>query len=66
MKIPVVSIIVSIYNIESFLPECIGSLINQTYQHLQIILINDGSTDNSLFILMDSVITDIFSVCYFI
>ena len=43
-----VSIIVTVYNIEKYLEECIDSLINQTYQSIEIILVNDGSTDGSL------------------
>nr|WP_297939137.1 glycosyltransferase [uncultured Lachnoclostridium sp.] len=43
-----ISIIVPIYNVERFLGQCIESIINQTYRNLEIILINDGSTDNSL------------------
>ena len=42
-----VSIIVPIYNVEKYLEKCIKSLINQTYRNLEIILINDGSTDES-------------------
>ena len=42
-----VSIIVPIYNVEKFLEECIQSIINQTYKKIEIILVNDGSTDNS-------------------
>lgn len=42
-----VSIIVPIYNVEDYLERCIGSIIGQTYEHLQIILVDDGSTDNS-------------------
>lgn len=42
-----ISIIVPIYNCEKYLEKCIKSLINQTYKDLEIILINDGSTDNS-------------------
>ena len=44
---PLVSVIVPVYNVERFLPECLDSLIAQTYQELEIILVNDGSTDNS-------------------
>lgn len=43
-----ISIIVPIYNAEKFLDKCIKSIINQTYSNLEIILVNDGSTDNSL------------------
>jgi len=43
-----VSIIIPIYNTEKYLEECLESVINQTYQNLEIILINDGSKDNSL------------------
>lgn len=43
-----ISIIVPIYNVEKYLRECIDSIINQTYINLEIILINDGSTDTSL------------------
>ena len=42
-----ISIIVPIYNVESYLEQCLNSIINQTYKNLEIILINDGSTDNS-------------------
>tara|TARA_R110002049_G_C9177314_1_gene562970 strand:+ start:6999 stop:7943 length:945 start_codon:yes stop_codon:yes gene_type:complete len=42
-----ISIIVPVYNVEIYLKRCINSLINQTYQNLEIILINDGSVDNS-------------------
>lgn len=42
-----VSIIVPVYNAEEFLVDCIQSLLNQTYQNIEIILIDDGSTDQS-------------------
>jgi glycosyltransferase involved in cell wall biosynthesis len=41
-----ISIIVPIYNTEKYLSQCLNSLCNQTFQNLEIILINDGSTDN--------------------
>lgn len=43
-----VSVIIPIYNCEKYLTKCLDSLINQTYSNLEIILINDGSTDDSL------------------
>lgn len=42
-----ISIIVPVYNVESYLERCIESLTNQTYRNIEIILINDGSTDIS-------------------
>lgn len=42
-----VSIVIPIYNVEKYLPECLDSVINQTYKDLQIIVIDDGSTDSS-------------------
>ena len=47
VMIPLVSVIVPIYNSEEFITETIESIINQSYKNLEIILINDGSTDNS-------------------
>ena len=41
-----ISIIVPIYNVEKYLPRCIESLMGQTYKNIEIILVNDGSTDN--------------------
>lgn len=45
-----ISVIVPIYNVEKYLENCLQSIINQTYQNLEIILIDDGSTDESGFI----------------
>ena len=42
-----ISIIVPVYNVEKYLRKCIESIINQTYENLEIILIDDGSTDGS-------------------
>ena len=42
-----ISIIVPVYNVEKFLPRCIDSLIAQTYSNIEIILVDDGSTDSS-------------------
>ena len=43
-----ISVIIPIYNVKKFLEKCLTSVVNQTYKNLEIILINDGSTDNSL------------------
>ena len=43
----IISIIVPVYNVEKELPRCVKSLINQTYKNIEIILVNDGSTDES-------------------
>lgn len=43
-----ISIIIPVYNSDQFLEKCVDSVINQTYKNLEIILINDGSTDDSL------------------
>ena len=44
---PLVSVIIPVYNVEEYLRECIDSVINQTYKNLEIILVDDGSTDSS-------------------
>ena len=43
-----VTVVVPVYNTSAYLPRCVNSIINQTYRNLEIILINDGSTDESL------------------
>lgn len=43
-----VSIVVPVYNAEKYLDQCVTSIMGQTYRHLEIILVNDGSTDHSL------------------
>lgn len=47
MKNNLISIVVPIYNVEKYIPECVDSIIAQTYENIEIILVNDGSTDNS-------------------
>ena len=42
-----ISVIVPVYNVEKYLVECIDSIINQTYTNLEVLLIDDGSTDSS-------------------
>lgn len=48
MNCPLISVIVPVYNVENYLERCLLSILNQTYPHLQVILVNDGSTDTSL------------------
>ena len=42
-----ISIIVPVYNVENYLEECLDSIKNQTYTDIEVILVNDGSTDGS-------------------
>ena len=42
-----ISVIVPVYNVENYLEKCLNSLVNQTLQEIEILVINDGSTDNS-------------------
>ncbi|MGM9536202.1 MAG: glycosyltransferase family 2 protein, partial [Intestinibacter sp.] len=46
-KDPEISIIVPIYNVEKYLRKCIESIQKQTFDNIEIILVDDGSTDNS-------------------
>ena len=50
---PKISIIIPIYNVNKYLRECIDSIINQTLKNIEIICVNDGSTDNSLEIIKE-------------
>lgn len=53
-----ITIIVPVYNVEKYLSKCLDSIICQTYKNLQIILIDDGSTDNSALICDEYAIKD--------
>lgn len=50
---PKISVIVPVYNVENYLRECLDSVINQTFEDIEIICVNDGSTDGSLTILKE-------------
>ena len=47
MKNPLISIIIPVYNMEKYISQCLDNLIASTYKELEIILIDDGSSDNS-------------------
>lgn len=55
---PKVSIIIPIFNVEDYLVECLDSVINQTFRNMEIICIDDVSTDNSLNILREYALKD--------
>lgn len=44
---PLISVVVPVYNVETYLDECLESIVKQSYGHLEIIVVDDGSTDNS-------------------
>ena len=50
VKEELLSIIVPVYNVEKYLNRCIESIVNQTYKTIEIILIDDGSSDNSSYL----------------
>lgn len=43
-----ISVVVPIYNVDAYLYQCVSSIVGQTYRHLEIILVDDGSTDNAV------------------
>ena len=51
MKEPLISVIIPIYNMEFYLERCVDSVLNNTYQNLEVICVDDGSTDHSMEIL---------------
>ena len=53
-----ISIIIRVYNVEEYLKQCLDSIINQSFQDIEIICIDDGSTDNSLKILQEYATND--------
>lgn len=44
---PLISIIIPVYNVEMYVQQCIESILNQTYKHIEVILVDDGSLDRS-------------------
>ena len=45
---PKVSVIVPVYNVENYIEKCLNSLVNQTLKDIEIIVVNDGTKDNSM------------------
>ena len=55
---PTISVIVPVFNLENFIEECINSIKQQTLRSFEVLLINDGSTDNSLEIIRSNTTKD--------
>ena len=53
-----ISIIIPVYNVEGYLVECLNSVVNQTYRDIEIIIVNDGSTDSSFSIIQQYQLQD--------
>ena len=47
MKVPLISIIVLVYNVETVLPVCLNSILRQSFQDFELLLVDDGSQDRS-------------------
>ena len=63
--LPLISIIVPVYNVKNYLEKCLQSICGQTYKNLEIILVNDGSEDSSAEIAKKYVVKDPDRVLYF-
>ncbi|MDM1346165.1 glycosyltransferase [Myroides marinus] len=57
-KTPLISVIIPVYNVQDYVAECLDSIINQSYQNLEIIVVNDGSKDNSALICKEYALKD--------
>lgn len=53
-NMPKITVLMSVYNDEKYLQESIDSILNQTFKEFEFLIINDGSTDNSLSILKEN------------
>ena len=53
MENPELTIVVPVYNVEKYLPQCLNSILRQEYRNFELLCVNDGSTDNSASILSD-------------
>ena len=52
-SLPKISIIVPVYNVQRYLPRCLDSILKQSFPSVEVICVNDGSTDNSALILAE-------------
>ena len=50
---PMVSVVIPVFNVQEYISQCLNSIISQTYKDIEIIVVDDGSTDNSLSICME-------------
>ena len=48
MNLPLISIVVPVYNVEAYIEHCIHNILSQTYRNLEVIIVNDGSPDDSI------------------
>lgn len=59
MSNPLVSIIIPVYNVEKYLEKCLDSIVSQSYSNIEVVIVDDGSTDSSLSILQEYAKKDI-------
>lgn len=59
MSKPIISVIIPVYNAEAYIEKCITSVLNQTLQDIEVIAVNDGSSDNSLQVLTKLAAADV-------
>ena len=57
MSEPVVSVIIPTYNVERYVEECLASIMSQTYESIELIVIDDGSTDTTPYLLSSILVT---------
>lgn len=62
---PKVSIIIPVYNAEKYIRKCLDSIVNQTYKNIEVIIVNDGSTDNSEEIIKEYIENQEYNIKYF-
>ena len=55
---PKISVIIPLYNCEKYIAKCIKSILNNTFTYFEVIIINDGSTDQSVKIIVDTISND--------